>query len=59
VSTPPELQEKLDAVNEEFHAVIEEKGHCYSRAPGEDDTCHCAYYWDLWLTVRADYERTK
>ena len=52
-----ELKKKLDAINEEFHQMIDTYDHCYNRkGPNARKRCDCEYYWAKWLKTKKEAE---
>jgi hypothetical protein len=52
-----ELAEKLRQINEEFHRIIAEKGHCYERNQ-DIQNCDCAYYYGKWVETKQEYSES-
>ncbi len=49
-----ELAAKLQQINEKFHMVIAQKGHCYERDT-DTQTCDCAHYYGQWVETKKQY----
>lgn len=50
------MKAELEAINAEFHDVIDTHGHCYER-PGntQDHMCHCEHYYGKWVETKKKY----
>ena len=51
------MQKELDEIMKEFHALIEEQGHCYERETPEGRArCECVDFYERWVDTKKKYQ---